>query len=218
VAADESRTSLAERLRLIVITDRDAAAPRSVVEVVEAALAAGAPAVQLRDKRASARELLEAGRTLLPLVRASSALLFVNDRADVALALGADGVHVGPDDIPVAALRARVPDGFLIGTSTDRPDEARALVAAGADYIGCGTVYATTTKVDAGEAIGLEGLDQVARAVPAPVVGIGGITAERAAAVAGTAAAGIAVVSEVMRARDVQATVRALLEPWRRRG
>jgi thiamine-phosphate pyrophosphorylase len=218
VAADESRTGLAERLRLIVITDRDAAAPRSVVEVVEAALAAGAPAVQLRDKHASARELLEAGRALLPLVRASSALLFVNDRADVALALGADGVHVGPDDIPVAALRARVPDGFLIGTSTDRPDEARALVAAGADYIGCGTVYATTTKADAGEAIGLQGLDRVARAVHAPVVGIGGITAERTAAVAGTAAAGIAVVSEVMRARDVHATVRALLEPWRRRG
>jgi len=217
VAASGLRTGLAERLRLIVITDRDAAAPRSVVEVVTAALAAGAPAVQLRDKRASARELLEAGRALLPLVRAASALLFVNDRADVALALGADGVHVGPDDLPVAALRARVPSDFLIGTSTDQPDEARAFVAAGADYIGCGTVYPTRTKADAGEAIGLDGLDLVARAVPVPVVGIGGITAELATAVAGTAAAGIAVVSEVMRASDVEATVRALLEPWRRR-
>jgi thiamine-phosphate pyrophosphorylase len=217
VVADRPGPELAQRLRLIVITDRDAAAPRSVVEVVEAALAAGAPAVQLRDKRASARELLEVGRALLPLVRAASALLFVNDRADVALALGADGVHVGPDDIPVAALRARAPDGFLIGTSTDQPDEARALVAAGANYIGCGTVYQTVTKADAGQAIGLAGLDRVAR-VAAPVVGIGGITAEHAAAVAGTAAAGIAVVSEVMRASDVHATVRALLEPWRTRG
>jgi thiamine-phosphate diphosphorylase len=217
VAASDARAGLAERLRLIVITDRDGAAPRSVVEVVEAALAAGAPAVQLRDKRASARDLHEAGRALLPLARAASALLFVNDRADVALALGADGVHVGPDDLPVAALRARVDREFLIGTSTDQPDEARALVAAGADYIGCGTVYPTTTKADAGAAIGLDGLDRVARAVSAPVVGIGGITAERSAAVAATAAAGIAVVSEVMRAKDVYATVRALLEPWRRR-
>lgn len=217
MAASDARAGLAERLRLIVITDRDGAAPRSVVEVVEAALAAGAPAVQLRDKRASARDLHEAGRALLPLARAASALLFVNDRADVALALGADGVHVGPDDLPVAALRARVDREFLIGTSTDQPDEARALVAAGADYIGCGTVYPTTTKADAGAAIGLDGLDRVARAVSAPVVGIGGITAERSAAVAATAAAGIAVVSEVMRAKDVYATVRALLEPWRRR-
>lgn len=209
---------LAERLRLVVITDREAAAPRSLVEVVRAALAAGAPAVQLRDKRASARELHAAGRVLLPMARSAGALFFVNDRADVALALGADGVHVGPDDLPVAALRARVPDAFLIGTSTDRPDEARALVAAGADYIGCGTVYPTATKADAGDAIGLDGLDRVARAVPVPVIGIGGITADTSAAVAGTAAAGIAVVSEVMRAPDVHATVRALLEPWRRRG
>jgi len=208
----------APRLRLIVITDRGLAAPRSVVEVVQAALAAGAPAIQLRDKTASARELHEAGRALLPLVHAAGAFLFVNDRVDVALSLEADGVHVGPDDLPVAALRGVVPAGFLIGTSTDEPDTARALVAAGADYIGCGTVYATTSKPDAGEAIGLERLDAVARAVEAPVVGIGGITAERSREVAGTGATGVAVVSEVMRARDVHATVVALLEPWRRRG
>jgi thiamine-phosphate pyrophosphorylase len=213
-----SRAGLGERLRLIVITDRELAAPRSVVEVVEAALAAGAPAIQLRDKAASARELHEAGRTLLPLVRAAGALFFVNDRTDVALSLGADGVHVGPDDLPVPALRAAVPPEFLIGTSADEPDDARELVAAGADYIGCGTVYPTTSKPDAGEAIGLEGLERVARAVPAPVVGIGGITAARAEEVAATAAAGVAVVSEVMRARDVDATVKALLRPWRRRG
>lgn len=203
---------------MIVITDRGLAAPRSVVEVVEAALAAGAPAIQLRDKTANARELHEAGRTLLPLVHAAGALFLVNDRTDVALALGADGVHVGPDDLPVGALRAAVPPRFLIGASTDQPDEALALVAAGADYIGCGTVYPTTSKPNAGDAIGLAGLDRVARTVEAPVVGIGGITAERAREVAGTAAAGIAVVSEVMCARDVRATVQALLRPWRREG
>ncbi|HET9948185.1 MAG TPA: thiamine phosphate synthase, partial [Longimicrobiales bacterium] len=98
----------------------------------------------------------------------------------------------------------------------DDPQVARRLVEAGADYIGCGTVYPTRTKPDAGDAIGLEGLARVARAVEAPVVGIGGITVERAAEVAATGAAGAAVVSAVMQAADVAATVRRLLAPWER--
>jgi thiamine-phosphate pyrophosphorylase len=190
------------------------AAPRSLVDVVDAALAAGAPAVQLRDKSASARELHEAGQALLPRVQEAGALFFVNDRVDVALALGADGVHVGPEDLPVASLRAAVPSDLLIGTSTDDPAEARSLVADGADYLGCGTVYATSSKTDAGEVIGLEGLDRVARAVGVPVVGIGGITPDRAEQVASTAAAGIAVISAVMGAPDVASAVRDLLAPW----
>jgi len=183
---------------------------------VTAALAAGAPAVQVRAKDASARELLELGRAILPAARASGALLFVNDRLDVALALGADGVHLGPDDVPVAAARRSAPEGFLIGASTDDPDVARRLAAAGASYIGCGTVYATMTKPDAGDVIGLDGLDRVAAAVDVPVIGIGGITVERAAEVAAqTRAAGVAVVGAVMRAPDVAAAVRGLLAPWR---
>jgi thiamine-phosphate pyrophosphorylase len=185
------------------------------VDVVVAALAAGAPAVQVRAKHRSPRELLELGRALLPAARERGALLFVNDRPDVALALGADGVHLGPDDIPVAAARRAVPSGFLIGASTDDPNVARQLVADGASYIGCGTVYATTTKPDAGDVIGLDGLDRVARAVAVPVVGIGGIDAERAAEVAArTRAAGVAVVGAVMRAADPHAAVKALLAPW----
>jgi thiamine-phosphate diphosphorylase len=206
---------LARRLHLVVITDRRAAAPRSVLEVVAAGLGAGAPAVQLRDKDADARSLHEAGEALLALTRPAGALLFVNDRVDVALALGADGVHVGPDDLPVAALRRAVPPHFLIGASTDDPEVAADLARDGASYIGCGTVYRTSTKADAGAVIGLEGLDRVARAVPVPVVGIGGITPERSAEVARTAAAGVAVVSAVMGAADVDASVRALLAPWR---
>jgi thiamine-phosphate diphosphorylase len=208
---------LAARLRLIVVTDRMAAAPRRVVDVVAAALAAGAPAVQLRDKTATSGQLCEVATTLLAMTREAGALLFVNDRTDVALAVGADGVHVGPDDLPVGSLRAVVPPTLLIGASTDDPDEAAALVTAGADYIGCGSVYATATKADAGDAIGLEGLDRVARACSAPVVGIGGITPERSAAVAGTSAAGVAVVGAVMGARDVAKVVHALLAPWRER-
>jgi thiamine-phosphate pyrophosphorylase len=207
---------LAARLRLIVITDPELARPRSVVEVVAAALSAGAPAVQVRAKDASARELLDLGRQILPRVRERGALLFVNDRLDVALALGADGVHLGPDDLPVAAARRAMGEGFLIGSSTDDPELARRLVAEGADYIGCGTVYATSTKADAGETIGLEGLDRVARAVDVPVIGIGGITVARSAEVATTAAAGVAVVGAVMGAADVAAAVKGLLAPWSR--
>jgi thiamine-phosphate pyrophosphorylase len=213
-----SRAELADRLRLIVITDEELARPRAVIDVVAAALAAGAPAVQLRAKRATARELLEIGRRLQPLARDAGALLFVNDRVDVALALGADGVHLGPDDLPVASVRAATPDGFLIGASADDPEVARGLARDGADYIGCGTVYPTGTKPDAGEVIGLVGLDRVATAVDVPVVGIGGITVERSAEVAATTrASGVAVVGTVMRAPDVRAAVRGLLAPWMER-
>ncbi len=205
---------LAARLRLIVITDPDLARPRSVPDVVAAALAAGAPAVQIRAKGASARELLELGRAILPLARERNALCFVNDRLDVALALGADGVHLGPEDLPVAAARRAMGEGFLIGASTDDPEVAGRLVAEGADYLGCGAVYATTTKHDAGEVIGLAGLGRVARAVRVPVVGIGGITVEHSAEAATTGAAGVAVVGAVMAAGDVGGTVRALLAPW----
>jgi len=209
---------LARRLRLIVITDAELARPRDVVDVTAEALAAGAPAVQVRAKGASARELLELGRRILPLARAHRALLFVNDRLDVALALGADGVHLGPEDLPVAAARRALGEGFLIGASTDEPDVARRLVADGADYIGCGAVYATSTKPDAGDVIGLEGLERVARAVDVPVVGIGGITVARSAEVAATSAAGIAVVGAVMAGPDARAAVVGLLAPWRARG
>jgi thiamine-phosphate pyrophosphorylase len=250
--------ALAARLRLIVITDRGLAEPRSVVDIVRAAVATGAPAIQLRDKEVSARGLAEAGRELLAITRPAGALLFVNDRLDVALAIGADGVHLGPDDIPVAAAREAVGAGgsrgvdlgaeggagavvagsagdegggggaggrgnggerrFLIGTSTDDPGEARALVSAGADYIGCGTVYATSSKANAGEVIGLERLQAVVAAVDVPVLGIGGVTPERAADIrAGTGAAGVAVIRAVMGADDVGGVVRGLLGPWEAR-
>ncbi|MEJ2217534.1 MAG: thiamine phosphate synthase [Gemmatimonadota bacterium] len=199
-------------LRLIVITDRDIAAPRDTYDIVAACLAAGTPAIQLRDKHATTRELYEQAVVLRALTRRYGALLFVNDRLDVALAADADGVHLGPHDLPIADARRVVPAGFLIGASADEPDVARRLQGDGADYIGCGTVFPTTTKTDAGSDIGPEGLDRVARAVHVPVVGIGGITVERAPALARTAAAGIAVVGAVMEAEDPATVVRCLLE------
>ena len=207
--------SLKTRLRLIVITDVELAAPRTVLHVVEAALHAGAPAIQLRAKGASARDVAETGRALLTLTRAAKALLFVNDRLDVALAVGADGVHVGPDDLPVEAIRRCAPEGFLIGSSTDEPSIARALVREGADYIGCGTVWPTGTKLNAGASIGLSGLRSVVESVAVPVVAIGGIDGERAAEIAThTNAAGVAVVGAAMAAPDIRAAVEKLLSPW----
>jgi thiamine-phosphate pyrophosphorylase len=209
-----SARALAERLRLVVITDARLARPRSVEEVVHAALEAGAPAIQLRDKFASASELASLGLRLRALTLEARALLFVNDRLDVALAIEADGVHVGPDDIPVDAIRACVSERFLIGASTDDPGEARRLARVGADYIGCGTVYPTANKADAGEAIGIEGLERVASAVEIPVVGIGGITVARSAELATTSAAGVAVIGAVMSAQNVQSAVTELVSPW----
>jgi len=200
-------------LRLIVITDAALAAPRSIIDIVEAALIAGAPAIQLRDKESGSHDLVTLADELRALTRAHNALLFVNDRVDVARVAGADGVHLGPDDIPVAAARRIVPAGFLIGYSTDDPDAARAAERDGADYIGCGAVFGTTTKKDAAdERIGTARLDAVARATRIPVVGIGGVTVTNIAEIGATAAAGAAVVGAVMRAPDPGAAVRLLIE------
>lgn len=202
-------------LRLIVITDASLALPRTVADVVAAALGQGAPCIQLRDKNANARELFDQAKALLPLVRAHGASLIINDRLDIALLTGADGVHLGPDDLPVAEARRIAPAPFIIGHSTDDPAVARQAERDGASYIGCGAVFGTTSKADAGdESIGVGRLDEVARAVSIPVVGIGGITTNNIALVAGTAAAGAAVIGAIMTARDTASTVRSLLAPF----
>lgn len=185
-------------LRVIVITDRKLAAPRTVEAVVRECLEAGAPAVQLRDKAASAKELLEEGLRLRELTRRYHALLFINDRLDVALAAGADGVHLGPDDLPMAGARAVAPF-LLLGYSTDQPEPARQSAGQGAAYIGCGAVFATSTKAEAAsEQIGTAGLRRVVEAVAIPVIGIGGITPDNVQQVADTGAAGCAVIRAVM--------------------
>jgi thiamine-phosphate pyrophosphorylase len=203
-------------LRLIVITDRNLAAPRAVNEIVRVALAAGAPAIQLRDKQASPLDLLAQAQALRGLTREHDALFFVNDRLDVALAVEADGVHLGPDDIPLAAARRAVPRGFLIGVSTDDPELAQTAEREGADYIGCGAVFGTTSKDVGGEAIGVTRLAHVASAVRIPVVGIGGVTISNVRQVAAAGARGAAVIGAVMQAPDVNDAVRALLDPFAR--
>lgn len=202
-------------LRLIVVTDRALTAPRELFDIVRQALEGGAPAVQLRDKGATARELYTQALHLRALTAEYGALLFINDRLDIALAAGADGVHLGPHDVPLQAARRAAPSPFLIGISTDDPETAARAQAEGADYIGCGAVFGTMTKAEVrGERIGPEGLAAVARKVTIPVVGIGGINVENAAELGATGAAGVAVVGALMRAEDPANVARELLQPF----
>lgn len=208
---------LPRRLALTVVSDPNCGPDRSVLEVVRQALTAGAPSIQLRAKEASARAMAELGRALLVETRRAGALLFVNDRVDVALAIGADGAHVGNDDIPLAAARRIVPADFLLGRSVDRVEDVANAIAEGADYLGAGPVYPTGSKLDTGPVMGPGGLKAVCEAAgTVPVVGIGGIDRSNAAEVTGAGAAGVAVIAAVMRAEDPGEAVAALLREVRR--
>lgn len=199
---------------MVITHPRPRAGP--LPEVVERCLTAGATAVQLRDPDASDEELLELAERLLPRAREHDALFLVNDRADVALAAGADGVHLGPEDLPIAAVRRFVPREFVIGYSTDDPDGGRRAAEAGADYLGVGAVYGTRSKPGLErEAIGPGRVGAVLEAADLPGVGIGGITPENAADVSRAGAAGVAVLSAVMLAEDPAAVVRELLRSTR---
>lgn len=210
---------LAARLAVMVLTDPAPACGRPLPEVVEECLRAGATAIQVRHKGARGAELLRSVRELLPLARRAGALLLVNDRFDVAAAGGADGVHLGPEDVPVAAVRRVVPREFLIGWSTDDPGEGWRAGRAGADYLGVGAVYGTRSKPGLEEeAIGPERVGEVLRTAGLPGVGIGGITPGNAAAVFATGA-GVAVLSAVMGAERPGDVVRELVQlaAWARR-
>ena len=198
-------------LRLMVITHPRPRCGRALEAVVDEVAAASVGAFQLRDKEASPRDLLARARRLRRITARHGALLIVNDRLDVALAAGADGVHLGPEDLPVAAARRVVPDGFLLGHSTDDPGLARQAEADGADYLGCGTVFPTTSKEDAGAIIGVGALAAVACSVRLPVLAIGGVTAERTRLLGGSGGAGVAVISAVMAAPDPADAARRLI-------
>jgi len=198
------RDNLASVLRLLLVTDDDLLAGRDLVGTVREAVAGGATAVQLRLKRATARELATAGRALMAAVEVP---LFVNDRLDVALAIGAAGVHLGPDDVPAARARDLAPPGFLIGASVGLESEIPNGEAA--DYWGIGPWRVTGTKRDAGAALGAAGFAALrARAGRRPSVAIGGVRVEDVPAILGAGAAGVAVVSGILGTLDVEAATR----------
>jgi thiamine-phosphate pyrophosphorylase len=164
-------------LRLYVITDATFRG-RTHEEVAEAALRGGATVLQFREKHATTRHLYETARRLRELCRSLAVPFIVNDRVDIALAVDADGVHVGPDDLPVAVVRQLLGPHRIVGASAGNVEEALRAQEEGATYLGVGAVYATGTKPDAGAPIGPGGLGEIVRAVRIPVVGIGGITRE----------------------------------------
>lgn len=203
---------LRERLRLYVILDPQWCV-LPVLEVARAALAGGARCLQLRAKDAqSDRERLELVRALRGPTREAGALLVVNDRVDLALAGDADGVHVGPEDLPVAVVRRLLGAERLVGASAPSPEAARAAESEGADHLGVGALYeARPIKPNASAPRGAAWVREVCAGTQLPVVGIGGIDLATAAEVVAAGASGVAVVRAVCAAADPEAATRALL-------
>lgn len=194
-----------------IILDRDFTAGRSLVEVAQAAIRGGATVLQLRDKSSDIHRFYADAQEIRGVARAASVPLIINDRVDIALAVDADGVHVGEDDLPVEATRRLVGPGKFVGASAGSAAAARAAIAAGADHLGVGPVYeARTTKADARPPTGLTLIREIAAFSPIPIVGIGGITAENAGAVIAAGAAGIAVISAIGLAPDIEAATHTL--------
>ncbi|HKA28256.1 MAG TPA: thiamine phosphate synthase [Candidatus Binatia bacterium] len=201
--------SSAELPRLVLVTDRHATAGRDLVDVVAAALDAGLPAVQLRDKDLPGRPLLDLADRLRVLTARVGALLLVNDRIDVAVAVGADGVHLGGGSLPADVARRLLPPGALVGVSTHAPTEA---ASATADFIFFGPVYATPSKAAFGPPQGVAALRQAAAAARVPVLAIGGVTAGGVPETRAAGAAGVAVIRAILAADDPALATRGLLQ------
>ena len=192
-------------LRLVAITDDAVDRRATLVDRVAAAVRGGATSVQVRLKTASPREVVEItraimSRTLVPVI--------VNDRADIALAAGAAGVHVGEADLPVAAIRRFAPADFILGASLG--SDAELANARAADYVGIGPVFGSSSKDDAGSAIGVNGFERLAALVEVPAVAVGGITADRALQITVHGAAGVALINSIFRPDDPERATREI--------
>lgn len=198
-------------LQVYLVTDRELALGRSLSEIVARAVNGGVTAVQIREKDLATRAFLDEVFELRETLAGSGVPLFVNDRVDVAVAAGADGVHVGQDDLPAAAARRLIGPKMLLGVSVATRSEARAALADGADYVSVSPVFLTPTKPDADRAVGLEGVRRIRAVIgDAPLLAIGGIDSRNAGSVVLAGADGVSVVSAVMSARDPAAAAASL--------
>lgn len=193
----------------MVITDPVLLKGRDAVTVCRAAVQGGATMIQVRWKDGVPADVLELTRAL---VAALPTPILVNDRADIAIAAGAAGAHLGWEDVPLDVLRPHLPAGFLLGLSVGSPEEASRAAALSADYWSIGPCFATSNKSDAGPALGPEGFGALARLAPegVPVIGIGGIMPGNAGLITGAGAAGVAVIGAVLGARDPEGAAREL--------
>lgn len=206
---------LRQHLARYLVTDPRVESEDRLVEIVAAAIDGGMTAVQLRAKGWTDRRALEAAIRLKTLCRERDVMFLVNDRVDIALASGADGVHLGVDDLPVATARELLGRGAVIGYSPESEGDRADALLAGADYLGVGPVFGTATKADAGPALGLPDFRRIVKNVDVPVIGIGGIDQRNARSVIEAGAAGVAVVSAVFFAEQPEAAARELAEVTR---
>ena len=196
--------------RCHVLTDTCLQNRFSHVELAELAIAGGADTIQFRQKEGATRMMIRAAEQMQDLCKKAGVTFIINDRVDVAIASHADGVHLGRDDFPIPLARRLLGEGAIIGGSAGSMEEARQCLLEGADYIGFGPVYPTTSKEDAGPAAGLSLLKLIVEAIPLPIIAIGGISADNAPSVVQTGVHGIAVISAVCCQKDPREATKCL--------
>jgi thiamine-phosphate pyrophosphorylase len=200
---------LSDQLSVYLVADPDHT-DRDLVEVVKAALAGGVTAVQFRAKSGTDRENCRLAESIQRICKEHSVLFVVNDRVDIALASGADGVHLGTWDLPVETVRELAPAGFVIGFSPADDTETEQASSKGSDYMGIGPVFTTHSKNDAGNALGLEAFSRRTDLAGIPCIGIGGIDAGNASSVIEAGAVGVAVLSAIIHAPDPEKAAREI--------
>lgn len=201
-------------LSICVITDSVPELDRTHLQVAAAAIRGGATMIQYRDKTVGDEEFAETALMLLALTRAAGIPLIINDRVSIAIAVGADGVHIGSEDGDADEVRRSLPEEMCLGVSATDYEEALALSATGADYLGVGPVFPTVSKIDAKSALGTKELARICGAVRTPVLAIGGINRENLPKVLDAGVSGIAVISAVTHATDMAAAVSELRTLW----
>lgn len=194
---------------IYLVTDDGCLQGRALIDCVRKALDGGVTLVQYRAKTASSAEMYDEALQLKALCDSFKVPLIINDRLDIAMAVGAAGVHLGQDDLPCAAARRILGEEYLIGVSAHNPAEAKAALQSGADYLGCGAVFGTATKADV-QKLGTDGLAAICREKGLPVVGIGGVTADNYREVRAAGADGAAIVSGILAQPDIRTTVEAI--------
>lgn len=194
---------------IYLVTDDGCLQGRALIDCVREALEGGVTLVQYRAKTASSAEMYAEALQLKALCDSFNVPLIINDRLDIAMAVGAAGVHLGQDDLPYAAARKILGADYIIGVSAHNPAEAKAALQSGADYLGCGAVFGTATKADV-KKLGTDGLVAICREKGLPVVGIGGVTADNYREVRAAGADGAAIVSGILAQPDIRATVRVI--------
>jgi len=197
--------------RFHVLTDTDLQNCFSHVELAELAIAGGADTIQFRQKSGETIQMIRIAEQIQALCKRAGVSFIINDRVDVAIASHADGVHVGQRDFPIPLARKLLGEGAIIGGSAGNEEEARKCFLEGADYVGFGPVYPTSSKEDAGPASGLDVLKQVVEKIPLPIIAIGGINRDNTLLVREIGAYGIAVISAVCCEKDPEEATRCLL-------